>query len=128
MGKRSRARRPPGPRPPREPRPDRSQPGREKGLGRLPAPRRVLALYLGAATVVALVALLGIALIGGTAGPFLVFAVVAGASGLVYRRAQRALVGLGLSDEDRLLQTMAAGLLLISSLLALVSVLATSLS
>lgn len=128
MGKRSRARRPAGPRPAKADRPAAPRPGREKGFGRLPAERRVLAIYLGVAMVLAILVVLGIATLGGTLGPFLVFAVAAVASGLTYRWAQQQLAGRTMSDEDRVMQTMAAGLLLISTTLAGVSAVAVALT
>jgi hypothetical protein len=126
MGKRSRERRPPGPRPARAPRPAPLAPGREKGFGRLPAARRTLAIYLAVAMLVALVTLVGIAVLGGTLGPYLVFAFSVVASGLLFRWAQGSLAGAAMSDEDRVMQTMAAGLLLISTVLALVSAIAVA--
>lgn len=128
MGKRSRAQRPPGPRPARAPRPADPRPGREKGFGRLPVARRVLAIYLGAAMLVALVTLIGIAVLGGTLGPFLVFAFAVVAGGLLFRWAQSSLTGTVMSDEDRVMQTMAGGLLLIGVVLSLVSAIAVQAS
>jgi predicted PurR-regulated permease PerM len=118
MGRRARAR---GDAPPRSAgapaRPARAQRARD----RLGPARRILARYLGGAIVLAILVLAGIATLGGTLGPFLVFAVAAVAAGLLQRWAQQRLTGLELTDEDRVLQTLAAGLLLMAVFLALVA-------
>jgi len=93
----------------------------ERALERLNAPRRILAAYLAAAVAVAVVALLGTVLLAGALAPWLVLAVVAGAGLLIGRWSTGRLAGTVLSDEDRLLQTMAGGLLVLAALLALVA-------
>ncbi len=70
---------------------------------------------------VAIATVLGIAGLGGTLGPFIVVAYVMLGAGLSFRWAQRRLAGQTLTDEDRMMQTLGGGMLLISLLLALVS-------
>ena len=89
---------------------------RRKGLGPV---RRVLAGYLLASALVGVLTLLGIALLGGALGPFLVLAAVVVLAGLISREATRRLAGASLADEDRVIQTMAGGMLVISVILAL---------
>jgi hypothetical protein len=119
MGRRARAR---GDAPPRNAgAPPPAAGGRERVGDRLGPARRILARYLGGATLIAILVLAGIAALGGTLGPFVVFAVAAVAAGLLHRWAQERLTGLQLSDEDRILQTLAGGLLLMAVFLALVA-------
>ncbi|MBI5104667.1 MAG: hypothetical protein HZB46_06725, partial [Solirubrobacterales bacterium] len=59
-------------------------------------------------------ALLGTVLLAGTLAPWLVLVVVAGAAWLLHRRTQARLAGQALTDDDRLLQTMAGGLLVLA--------------
>lgn len=77
---------------------------------------------------VSLATVLGIALLGGTAGPLIVFAYAVLGAGLAYRWAQQRLAGAAMSDEDRMMQTMAGGLLVISVALATVSAAVLSVS
>lgn len=95
--------------------------GRERALDRLAPARRVLAIYVAVAMVVAITVVLGIAILGGTLGPFLVAAYAMLAAGLASRWASRRLAGLHLTDEDRMMQTMAGGLLVLSVGFALAS-------
>jgi hypothetical protein len=111
MGKRARAR---GAAPPR---PSAPAPGRRPGAGLGPV-RRALTGYLIGALVLAVVTLAGILVLGGSLGPFVTLAVVVLGAGLVHRAARRRLAGAELSDEDRMIQTMAGGMLAISVLLA----------
>lgn len=83
--------------------------------------RRILTIYLACATVLALLTVVGIAALGGTLGPFVVVAYVALGAGLTFRWAHRKLDGQAMEDEDRMMQTMAGGMLLISLGLAVVS-------
>lgn len=123
MGRRSRSRTPQ--RPPRAPRaPERRA---RAGDGLSPA-RSTLAIYLGIAMVVSVVTVLGIALLGGTGGPLIVFAYVLLAAGLTQRWAVRRLAGATMTDEDRMMQTMAGGLLAISVALAAISAVVLALS
>ncbi|MCW2958737.1 MAG: hypothetical protein JWP18_1540 [Solirubrobacterales bacterium] len=96
-------------------------PPREKAFDRLPPVRRTLTTYLGCAMAIAVATVLGIAGLGGTLGPFIVLAYVVLGAGLSFRWAQRRLAGETLGNEDRMMQTMAGGMLLISVALAAVS-------
>lgn len=78
--------------------------------------------------IVAVLTVLGIAILGGSLGPLVTFAASATAAGLLFRWAQQRLVGLAFSDEDRVLQTMAGGLLVISVALATVSMIVLGLA
>ena len=80
--------------------------------------RRTLALTLTGAAVVAVGTLLGIVVLGGTLGPFITLAVVVVLAGLVHRASRARLRGAALADEDRVIQTLAAGLLVICVVLA----------
>lgn len=91
---------------------------RRKGLDPV---RRVLAGYLIVASLVGVLTLVGIALLGGSLGPFVVLAAVVVVAGLVSRAVTRRLAGVSLTDEDRVIQTMAGGMLVISVILSLSS-------
>jgi hypothetical protein len=101
--------------------PKAARPPREKAFDRLPEVRRTLTVYLACAMATAVATVLGIAALGGTLGPFIVVAYVMLGAGLSFRWAQTRLAGHTLSNEDRMMQTLAGGMLLISLLLALVS-------
>jgi len=99
-----------------------SSPARRARVGEtLTAVRRTLVRYLAGATAVSVITVLGIAMLGGSFGPFIVVAVVVVAGGLLHRWAQGALAGEALGDEDRMIQTAAGGMLLLSALLAVAS-------
>lgn len=112
MGKRARAqaRRGTGPTKAREP----AAPVR----GRLDPVRRTLTAYVGAALVLGILTLIGILVLGGTLGPFITLAAVVVAAGLVHRSATARLAGARLTGEDRMMQTMAGGMLVLSVVLA----------
>jgi hypothetical protein len=75
--------------------------------------RRVLGAYLVGAIVLAVLVLLGTLTLAGTLAPWLVLVVdAAGAYGL-HRWASGRLAGLEMTDEDRVLQTLAGGLLVV---------------
>lgn len=95
--------------------------GRERAFDRLSPVRRTLARYLIFAILISVTTVLGIALLGGTAGPLIVFAYVLLSAGVTYRWAQRGLAGREMADDDRMLQTMAGGMLFLSVALATVS-------
>jgi predicted PurR-regulated permease PerM len=81
-----------------------------------PAPpelRKVLGAYLAGAILLAVLVLIGTLTLAGTLAPFLVLAVDAAAAYALYRWAQSRLAGLHLTDEDRVLQTLAGGLLVV---------------
>lgn len=126
MGRRSRTRAQAGgsPRPPRAPQ-ERPAAGRLSTLGPV---RRALALYLLAAVVVAVLTLAGVIVLGGTLGPFITLAVVVVAAGLVHRAARSRLVGAEMGDEDRVIQTLAGGMLLICVVLAAAGAVVATLS
>lgn len=104
--------------------PKRAPAGRERALDRLGAHGRVLAGYLAGAVGIAVLALLGTATLGGALAPWLVLAVVAALGYALARWSTRRLAGQELSDEDRLLQTLAGGLLVLAALFALVAAVA----
>jgi len=75
--------------------------------------RKTLGAYLAGAILIAILVLLGTVTLAGTLAPWLVLALAAAASYALYRWAQARLAGLPLSDEDRILQTLAGGLLVV---------------
>jgi hypothetical protein len=76
--------------------------------------RRTLGAYLAGAIVLAILVLLGTLTLAGTLAPWLVLVVDAAAAYALYRWAQGRLAQLQLSDEDRVMQTLAGGLLLVA--------------
>jgi len=86
--------------------------------GRLDPVRRTLTAYVGAALVLGILTLVGILVLGGTLGPFITLAGVVVAAGLVHRSATARLAGARLTGEDRMMQTMAGGMLVLSVVLA----------
>jgi hypothetical protein len=81
-----------------------------------PAPaelRKTLGAYLAGAILLAILVLLGTVTLAGTLAPFLVLAVDAAGAFALYHWAQHRLAGVTLTDEDRLLQTLAGGLLVL---------------
>jgi hypothetical protein len=76
--------------------------------------RKTLGAYLAGAIVLAILVLIGTVTIAGTLGPWLVLAADAAAAFALYRWAQRRLADLPLSDEDRIMQTLAGGLLVVA--------------
>lgn len=127
MGRRSRTRAqragtPASARPARPARPAPvAKPSGRRGLAGLDPLRRTLVSYLVGAMLVAVATLAGIVVLGGTLGPFIVLAVVLVAAGLIHRAARARLVGAEMGDEDRVIQTLAGGMLLICVLLAAAS-------
>jgi hypothetical protein len=98
---------------------------------RAPAPtaaperlRRTLFAYLAGAVALAVVFLLGTLTLGGTLAPWLVLVVVAAGGAALYRWAQGRLGGLALGDEERILQTLAAGLVLLVTAFAAIAAIA----
>jgi hypothetical protein len=90
--------------------------------------RRTLGAYLAGAIVLAVLVLLGTMTLAGTLAPWLVLAVDAAAAYALYRWAQGRLAPLSLSDEDRVMQTLAGGLLLLALGFALVAAVALTLA
>lgn len=88
--------------------------------------RKALARSLVAALGLGIVTLLGIILLGGSLGPFVVLVVVAVAATLLFRRMNTRLAGMPLTDEDRVMQTLTGGLLAICVVLALSSAVLTA--
>jgi hypothetical protein len=89
-----------------------------------PAPaelRRVLAAYLAGALALAIVVLLGTVMLAGALGPWVVLAGVGGGALALRSWVAGRLEGVPLSDEDRLLRTMAGGLLVLVVAFALVA-------
>jgi hypothetical protein len=83
--------------------------------------RRTLGAYLAGAVLLAILVLLGTVTLAGALAPWLVLVLDAAASGALYRWSQQRLAGLPLGDEDRILQTLAGGLLAIVLLFAAVA-------
>jgi hypothetical protein len=83
--------------------------------------RRTLGAYLAGAIVIAILVLLGTVMLGGRAGPWIVLVVDAIASVALFQWSQSRLSGLALSDEDRVMQTLAGGLLAVVFLFAAVA-------
>jgi predicted PurR-regulated permease PerM len=75
--------------------------------------RKILGAYLAGAILLAVLVLIGTVTLAGTLAPFLVLVVDAAAAYALYRWAQSRLAGLPLTDEDRVLQTLAGGLLVV---------------
>ena len=86
--------------------------------GRLDPVRRTLTAYVAAALVLAILTLVGILVLGGTLGPFITLAGVVVGAGLVHRSATTRLAGAPLTGEDRMMQTMASGMLVLCVVLA----------
>jgi hypothetical protein len=83
--------------------------------------RKSLGAYVAGAVLLAILVLLGTVTLAGTLAPWLVLVLDAVATVGLYRWSQARLAGLALSDEDRLLQTLAGGLLAIVLLFATVA-------
>jgi hypothetical protein len=83
--------------------------------------RRTLGAYLAGGIALTILVLIGTIAIAGTLDPWLVLAVDAAAAFALYRWAQSRLAGLPLSDEDRIMQTLAGGLLVMGLLYAAVA-------
>lgn len=83
--------------------------------------RKTLGAYLAGAVLIAILVLLGILILQGTLGPWLVLVADAAATFALFRWAQARLADLPLSDEDRIMQTLAGGLLAIVLLFAAVA-------
>jgi hypothetical protein len=83
--------------------------------------RKSLGAYLAGAVLIAILVLLGTVTLAGTLAPWIVLVVAAAASLGLHRWAQARLAGLALRDEDRMLQTLAGGLLVVALLFALVA-------
>jgi hypothetical protein len=81
--------------------------------------RKTLGAYLAGAVILAILVILGTVTLAGTLGPWIVLVVDAGLSLALYRWAQARLADLPLSDEDRIMQTLAGGMLLIALAFAL---------
>jgi hypothetical protein len=83
--------------------------------------RKTLGAYLAGAIVLVILVLLGTLTLAGSLGPWLVLVADAGLSFLLFKWADTRLAGLALSDEDRVLQTLAGGLLAVVLLFAAVA-------
>ena len=90
--------------------------------------RKTLGAYLAGAIALAILVLVGTVTLGGALAPWLVLVVDAGLSYALYRWAQGRLAALPLSDEDRVMQTLAGGMLLIALAFAGVAAVALTLS
>jgi hypothetical protein len=83
--------------------------------------RKTLGAYLAGAIVLAILVLLGTVMLAGTLGPWIVLVVDAAASFALYRWSQTRLTVLPLSDEDRIMQTLAGGMLVVALAFAAVA-------
>lgn len=93
--------------------------GRRPGRSGLDPVRKALAGYLLRALALAVVTFAGILVLGGRLGPLILLAGVVVTAGLVQRAATGRLAGQALGNEDRVIQTMAGGMLVLCVLLAL---------
>lgn len=103
-------------------------PAASSSRGRLDPTRRTLTAYLIAALAVAVLTLVGILVLGGRLGPFITLAVVVLAAGLIHRWAAARLARAPLTNEDRMMQTMAGGMLVLSVVLAAAGALVSTLA
>jgi len=76
--------------------------------------RRTLGAYLAGAIALAILVILGTVTLAGALGPWIVLVADAALSYGLYRWAQGRLAELPLSDEDRIIQTLAGGMLVIA--------------
>jgi hypothetical protein len=83
--------------------------------------RKTLGAYIAGAILIAILVLAGTVTLAGTLAPWLVLVAAATAAAALYRWAQGRLAGLALSDEDRVMQTLAGGLLAVVLLFAAVA-------
>jgi hypothetical protein len=83
--------------------------------------RTTLGGYIAGAILIAILVLVGTVTLAGALAPWLVLVAAATAAGALYRWAQGRLAGLALSDEDRVMQTLAGGLLAVALLFAAVA-------
>lgn len=83
--------------------------------------RKTLGAYLAGAIALAILVLLGTVTLGGTLAPWLVLVVDAGLSYALYRWSQTRLAALPLTDEDRVMQTLAGGMLVVAFTFAAVA-------
>lgn len=105
--------------PPKRPRPPRQR--RERAGERLNPARKTIAGYLVGAAVLGVLTLVGIASLGGTFGPIIVFLVVLGLAFVLQRAAAQRLEGIELTDEDRSMRLLATGVLVVAVVLSLIS-------
>jgi hypothetical protein len=76
--------------------------------------RKTLGAFLAGAIALAILVILGTVTLAGTLAPWLVLVADLGLSYALYRWAQARLAELPLSDEDRIIQTLAGGLLVVA--------------
>ncbi|HSD76630.1 MAG TPA: hypothetical protein VLA98_04470 [Solirubrobacteraceae bacterium] len=88
----------------------------------------MLAGYLAGALATGVAVLLGIVLLGGTAGPVVVLGYALAAAVAARRWAGARLAGAELTAEDRILRTTATGVLVLAVLLAAASALVAALA
>jgi hypothetical protein len=81
--------------------------------------RRTLGAYLAGAIALAILVILGTVTLAGALGPWIVLVADLALSYGLYRWAQGRLAPLALSDEDRIIQTLAGGLLVVAAGFAL---------
>jgi type IV secretory pathway VirB2 component (pilin) len=83
--------------------------------------RKSLGAYLAGAIAIAILVLIGTVTLAGSLAPWLVLILDAAASFALFKWSESRLAGLALSDEDRMLQTLAGGLLAVVLLFAAVA-------
>lgn len=76
--------------------------------------RRTLGAYLAGAIALAILVILGTVTLAGALGPWIVLVADGALSYGLYRWAQARLAALPLSDEDRVIQTLAGGMLVVA--------------
>lgn len=83
--------------------------------------RRTLGAYLAGAVILAVLVLLGTVTLQGTLGPWIVLVVDGALAFALYRWSQQRMAALPLSDEDRVMQTLAGGMLALGFVFAAVA-------
>jgi hypothetical protein len=76
--------------------------------------RKTLGAYLAGAIALAILVILGTVTLAGALGPWIVLVADGALSYALYRWAQARLAQLALSDEDRVIQTLAGGMLVVA--------------
>lgn len=90
--------------------------------------RKTLGAYLAGAVILAILVLLGTVTLAGTLAPWIVLVADGALSYALYRWSQERLAALPLSDEDRVMQTLAGGMLLIAFAFALIAAIVLTLA
>lgn len=99
----------------------RPKPARQATSTGIDPARKIIGAYVGAAALLGLLTLVGIASLGGLFGPILVFLAVLGLALALQRTIARRIEGLELTEQDRLMRMLATGVLATAVVLALIS-------